>query len=79
MYYNLDDKKILENEFNEVRYKIVDIEKDPENFIISGRFLRIFKSQTQDFYDSDKDTVVEKALGDKAEYVPFTFMLKEKL
>ncbi|MDS3898443.1 hypothetical protein [Staphylococcus hominis] len=79
LYYNLDDKKILENEFNEVRYKIVDIEKDPENFIISGRFLRIFKSQTQDFYDSDKDTVVEKALGDKAEYVPFTFYVKREI
>ncbi|MGZ9614686.1 hypothetical protein [Staphylococcus epidermidis] len=79
LYYSLDDKKILKNEFNEVRYKIVDIEKDPNNFIISGRFLRIFKSQTQDFYDSNKDTVVEKALGDKAEYVPFTFYVKREI
>lgn len=79
LYSELDDKKIIENENNEVRYKIVDIEKDPQNFIITGRFLRIFKSQTQDFYDSNQDTVVEKELGDKADYIAFTFYVKREI
>ena len=79
LYSELDDKKIIENKINEVRYKIVDIEKDPQNFIITGRFLRIFKSQTQDFYDSNQDTVVEKELGDKADYIAFTFYVKREI
>lgn len=79
LYSELDDKKIIENENNEVRYKIVNIKKDPQNFIITGRFLRIFKSQTQDFYDSNQDTVVEKELGDKADYIAFTFYVKREI
>lgn len=79
LFNDIDEDKVIINETTEVKYKIVDIEKDPDEFTIKGRFIRIYKTIDQDFYDPNKDELTQKELENSAEYVAFTFYVLREI
>lgn len=67
-YNNADGGK------NIVEYKFCDIDKDPDQFIITGRLVKIYDGESQS-YDRKNDTVKTKYEEDRAESATFCFDL----
>lgn len=79
LFIELDSNKIMEDEVSGVRYKIVDIEKDPYKFVINGKFLRIEKSKTQNTYDEKNDELKEQIVKSPADYIAFSFFVHREI
>ena len=59
---------------NIIEYKFCDIDKDPEQFIITGRLVKIYDGESQS-YDRKNDTVKTKYEEDRAASATFCFDL----
>lgn len=66
--------KTEEETNNIVEYKFCDIDKDPDNFIITGRLVKIYDGESQS-YDRKKDTVETVFEEDRAASATFCFDL----
>lgn len=79
LFKDIDESKVVVNENTGVKYKIVNLEKDPQNYIIRGRFIRIYESLEQDFYDEKEDQLTQRVLENPADYIAFTFYVLREI
>ncbi|MEK4394345.1 hypothetical protein MHH94_09915 [Mammaliicoccus sp. FSL K6-3158] len=79
LYIDIDSNRVMEDEMSGVRYKIVDIEKNPNDFVINGKFLRIEKSKTQNTYDEKNDELKEQIVESPADYIAFSFFVHREM
>lgn len=79
LFVDINSNKVMEDKTSGVRYKIVDIEKNPNELVIYGKFLRIEKSKTQNTYDEKNDELKEQIVKSPADYIAFSFFVHREM
>lgn len=72
------NEKVLDEKIEGMTYKFVDLERDYDNQIITGRMIKYYDG-TNARYLEDEDKLVEEHTPNKAEYITFSFNTKTEI
>lgn len=79
VFNNLNqNESIADEKDEEIIYKFVDLNKDQNSMVINGAIVKIYDGINSE-YDRKKDKVIDKEAPDKADYVSFSFDVRQEV
>lgn len=80
LYFSINDNVIVYDEKDiNVKYKLIDLEKNHDRRIISGRLIKIFEESDISKYDEMENTVESTKMKNQAHCVAFSFKVDTEI